>query len=315
MRIWCACAFFLLLAACASRSGPADNDAMMLANGGLRNFVNSRDNARSPGLVDHYADFSFAYPAAWSVTPQPTDGSAQNYVRVAAPMVNGVEPFAFHVGFAGGTGNAAADRAALRDTARQLAQEFGASLRDYHVISQGPDRVGRYDSVGWRFTATAPGAPGEAPVQVFGRGDIILPPGATRGVTLVTLATSRSNEVHGVADLGASGTLRELYDSFRLLDSNGRPVNAAPRPAAPAVAAPVRSVPQVGPARRGPVPSVRARLPSPAGSPATPPAPQASAPHPSATPPAPIAPRPQQVPPPAPAPAPSARPAGNGQRS
>ena len=72
-----------------------------------------------------------------------------------------------------------------------------------HASSAPPSRIIRssrrapggsrgYDSYGWRFTATAPGIGGEPPVQIYGRGDLILPPGASRGVTLVSLATSRA---------------------------------------------------------------------------------------------------------------------------
>jgi hypothetical protein len=303
MRVLYAFASLTLLAACGSTpQGPAE-DPIATPGRGLRHFANSRDNARSPGLADHYVDFSFDYPAGWSMTPQPGDGSAQNYVRVAAPMVAGVEPFAFHVGFAAGTGNAAADRIALRDTAAQLAQQFGASFHDYHIVSQGPDRVGRFDSVGWRFTATAPGRPGEAPVPVYGRGDIILPPGATRGVTLVTLATGRTAEVRNAADLGASGTLKALFDSFRLHTDAGA-IQTSPRPAAPVAAAPTRAG---SPPRSRPITTPP---PRPHVSPAAPPAAPAAAPpapHPAATsPPAPAErPKQEQVTPPTPPPAPT----------
>jgi hypothetical protein len=182
----------------------------------MAHFVNSRENARSPGLQRNYVDFSFDYPTHWTITPQPSDGTASNYVRVAAPLIDGYEPFAFHVGHAYGTGNAESDRRDLDQALPQIAEQFGSTLQNYRITSIGQARVGSYDSWNWRFSATAPGINGGAPAQVFGRGDVILPPGATKGVLLLTLVTSRTNEVASPADVGESGTLKALFDSFRL---------------------------------------------------------------------------------------------------
>ena len=179
-------------------------------------FVNSRENARSDALRQHYVDFSFDYPAHWVVTPQPADGSASNYVRVAAPLIDGYEPFAFHVGHAYGTGNAESDRRDLDRALPQIARQFGSTLPNYQITSMGADRVGGYDSWNWRFSASAPAVGAGRPAQVYGRGDIILPPGATKGVLLLTLVTDRTNEVTSPAQVGQSGTVKAIFDSFRL---------------------------------------------------------------------------------------------------
>ncbi len=192
-----------------------------------RHFVNSREYAQSATLREHYVDFSFDYPSRWSVTPQPINGTAQNYVRVSAPMINGYEPFAFAVGSAWGSGDPARDRDTMEAGTLALAARFGADLADYRIVSTGPGRIGGYDSYGWRFTATAPGVRDEPPVRVWGRGDIILSPGEARGVTLITLATSRNREVDRVEDLGNSGTLKALHDSFRLGTGGGESAGIA----------------------------------------------------------------------------------------
>ena len=204
------------LAACDFSVSIGNNAAADVAAPASRHFVNSRDNARSATLRDHYVDFSFDYPSNWSVTPQPINGTAQNYVRVSAPMINGYEPFAFSVGSAWGTGDTARDRAAMEAGTLELAARFGSDLQDYRIVSAGPTRLGNYNGYGWRFTATAPGVRDEPPIQVYGRGDIILPPGETRGATLITFVTSRNREVSRAEDVGESGTLKALLDSFRL---------------------------------------------------------------------------------------------------
>jgi hypothetical protein len=231
VRVALASVCLAMLAAC--NSGNEQNGSASAS--GIAHFVNSPDQARSMALRDAYVDFSFDYPARWSQTPQPIDGTAQNYVRVAAPMVNGFEPYAFLVGYASGTGNAGADRASLPTASLALAGQFGTSLQDYHIVSSGPGRIASYASYGWRFTASAPGVGGEPRVQIYGRGDLILPPGASRGVTLVTMATSRAGEVHSAAEVGEHGVLKAILDSFRMAVSAARPpVAAVPSPPRPA---------------------------------------------------------------------------------
>src|ERR1700710_2210795 len=228
VRVAFACVCLAMLAACGA--GNEQNEAITAS--GTAHFANGPDNARSMALRDAYVDFSFDYPARWSQTSQPIDGTAQNYVRVAAPMVNGYEPYAFLVGYASGTGNAARDRASIPAAARALAEQFGASLQGYRIVSSGPGRIAGFESYGGRFTATAPGVGGEAPVQIYGRGDLILPPGATRGATLVSIATSRAGDVHDAAEVGQSGPLKAILDSFHMVASTA-PTPATPAPGAP----------------------------------------------------------------------------------
>ena len=242
VRVAFACVCLALLAACSGNGGNSAGQEAQAAATGTTHFVNSPENARSMALRDAYVDFSFDYPARWSVTPQPIDGTARNYVRVAAPLVNGYEPYAFLVGFASGTGNAARDRASLPAATRELAASFGAGLQDYQIVSSGPGRIAGFESYGWRFTASGPGADGAPPVQIYGRGELILPPGASRGVTLVALATSRAGDVHSAAEVGRSGPLKAILDSFHLTAST-----ATPPPAEPGAAA---GRPEIGPAER-----------------------------------------------------------------
>ncbi|MBC7985596.1 MAG: hypothetical protein H7X93_02855 [Sphingomonadaceae bacterium] len=181
-----------------------------------REFVNSRDNARSDSLREHYVDFRFDYPEVWTITPQPNDGTAQNYVRIASPLIDGYESYAFHVGSAYGTGDGDADRAQFELLLPQVSAQFGANFNDYRVTSSGAQRLGEHDTLGWRFEANGPGIGDSAPVDIHGRGDILLPPGATRGVLIVTLATSRQGEVTSADELGNSGVIADIFDSFRL---------------------------------------------------------------------------------------------------
>lgn len=64
------------------------------------------------------------------------------------------------------------------------------------------------------FTAR-PGTP-EDPVDIYGPGDILLPPGATRGVLIITTATGRSLDIRSTDDIARNAAMRTVFESFRL---------------------------------------------------------------------------------------------------
>ena len=179
-------------------------------------FVNSPANALSEGLRRFYVDFAFDYPSSWAVTPPRTDGSERNFVRVAAPAIDGYEPFSFLVGSASGSGDPDRDRRDIERALPAIARGYGAGLENYRVASTGRARVGPYESWNWRFSGTSPGVEGGRPAQIVGRGDIVLPPGASRGVLIVSFVTDRAGETAGPDQVGESGALKAVYNSFRL---------------------------------------------------------------------------------------------------
>ncbi len=202
-------------------SNASQNEAADAAPATVR-FANSRQNALSDNLRRFYVDFSFDYPASWSVTPPRTDGTERNFVRVAAPSIEGYEPFSFHVGFATGSGDAAQDRRDIDQALPRVAEQFGSTLENYRVASTGRERIGSYETWNWRFSATAPAVGNGRPARLNGRGDIILPPGETRGVLIIALVTDRTDETPTPAEIGESGTLKAVYDSFRLGAATGQ---------------------------------------------------------------------------------------------
>lgn len=182
----------------------------------MTRFVNSPQNALSDSLRRFYVDFAFDYPTSWSVTPPRRDGTERNFVRVAAAPIDNYEPFAFHVGFAIGSGDAEKDRQDIEQALPRVAEQFGRTLENYRVASVGRSRVGPHDSWNWRFSATAPAMDRGRPARINGRGDIVLPPGANRGVLIISLVTDRTDEVENPFQVGETGTLKAVYDSFRL---------------------------------------------------------------------------------------------------
>jgi hypothetical protein len=209
----------LTLAACNFPIGNGSNGnagSTATAPAQPKHYVNDRSRATTPLLRENYVDFSFDYPERWTMTPQGNAGTDGNFVRVAAPAVNGFEPFAVHFGTFAGSGDAEADRRNMEAGAPQFAGQFGSSLSNYQLVSVGPSTVGPYRAYGWRFTATAPGPNGGPTVRIFGRGDFVLPPGATHGLTIVSLVTDRTTETQSAQQVGESGTLKAVFDSLQI---------------------------------------------------------------------------------------------------
>ena len=217
-RIAMVSALLLALSGCNVKVGSGGNASgnesdATAAQPAMTHFVNSRANARSEVLQQHYVDFSFDYPADWQIAPQSAGDQARNYVNLIAAAKAGARlPYAMNFGHAYGTGNAEYDRVEMARALPAIAQQFGQSWADYQIISTGADRVGNYDSHNWRFSARTTDADA---ARVYGRGDIILPPGSTRGLLIVSLATEAS-DVQNAAQVGESGPIKAIHDSLRL---------------------------------------------------------------------------------------------------
>jgi hypothetical protein len=182
-----------------------------------RRFVNSPERARSAQLRDQYLDFSFDYPAGWGIETEPGDGTAANFVSLDAPNTANGSPIYVCIGAANGTGNPERDLAELEPFAREQGTSLLENATDFRIVSVGPQTVGGARSLGWRFTAMR-GARGEGrrPVKVFGRVDILISPGSTRGVVIIAYVTDEDKAVAGPERLGDAGPLKLFYDSFAL---------------------------------------------------------------------------------------------------
>lgn len=204
------------LAGCDFSGGRSDRDEESRADddGATRRFVNSEDNATTDSLREHYVDFSFEYPEEWEETEQPTDGSAQNFVQVSAPAIRGMEPIAFSVGSAYGSGDPDTDRQVFAGLVEQMSAQFSQSMGDYEMISSGEQRVGDYDSYGWRFEGNVESREGDM-VRGFGRADIVMPENGSEGVFIIAIVSEDSDEADSAQEVGESGVLENVYDSFR----------------------------------------------------------------------------------------------------
>lgn len=197
----------------------------------VQHYENSPANARAPQLAQNYVGFEFDFPTGWSIDPQTGSATAQNFVKVLNRDSTGTDTESFAVGYSSGTGNPAADRASYPALMQQAAQQFGRGIPGFRLVDTGETTVGQYQGYQMRFTGQMDRTGGQ-PLQIWGRGILIPgPEGQRNGVFLVLLATSASQEVRSLDDVGVRGGMPVILNSFRLA------------PAAASAAAPSQSAP------------------------------------------------------------------------
>lgn len=222
----------LLLATGCDMSGSTSTStvsatASASAAAAVQRYENSPANARAPQLAQNYVGFSFDFPNGWTVDPQTGSPTAQNFVKVLNRDSTGTDVESVAVGYSYGTGNPSADRAQWPALMQQAAQQFGRGIPNFRLMDTGETTVGQYQGYQMRFTGQMD-RPGGQPLQIWGRGILIPgPEGQRNGVFLVLLATSASQEVRSLDDVGVRGGTPVILNSFRLAP-------AAPSATAPA---------------------------------------------------------------------------------
>lgn len=178
-------------------------------------FENSSANLDGK-LADHYFDFSFYYPNTWQSDPKAGVPAASNFVKVERRLPPDFTQENFAVGWYTSRGTFEDDES----TFPQLVEILGASLAkgfpEYRKVSQGPTKINSLDAYEFRFESVSKGTE-KGDINLWGR-VVFLPPGesgATNGATLILLATSLAPEVSGPADVGESGEMPVILESFR----------------------------------------------------------------------------------------------------
>ena len=174
---------------------------------GMTTYSNSSGNFTG-NLKDNYVDFSFDYPTDWKKDPGAGKGDSPNFVKVEQTTGDQITLENFAVGYFTG------QREFMPKLANQLSEQFANGFPEYKKVSEGETKVGRYDGYEFRFTAHASNTP-KGDLDVWGR--VVLLPGADnrKGAALIMLATSASDKVHSVDDVGEKGELPMVLNSFK----------------------------------------------------------------------------------------------------
>jgi hypothetical protein len=172
-------------------------------------YTNTREG-RTGNLSESYVDFSFQYPKTWEVKP---DDSGVNYVSIEK-KVDGKTWENLNVGYLTSSGNIIGDKLLFPQLIGQIQNQFASQFQGLTKVSEGNTKVAGYDGYEAVFQASVPDDSG-LPVDVFIRAVLLPAPDQAKGVALLMMGTSLSDEVKAPQDLGTKGDLPQILETFR----------------------------------------------------------------------------------------------------
>jgi hypothetical protein len=194
-----------------SKSGPAATatqpSAATQRPAGATQYSNS--SVKFGGhLQENYVDFSFDYPSGWKRDPDAGKGNSPNFVKVENATGDQITLENFAVGYFSG------QRELMPELANQMSQQFARNFPGYKKVSEGETKIGSYDGYEFRFTAHVKDTP-KGDLDLWGR-TVLLPGSEERkGAVLTMFATSASDKIHDVNEVGEKGELPIILSSFR----------------------------------------------------------------------------------------------------
>jgi hypothetical protein len=199
---------FLLLAMATAPSNNNNNSNNRPSPPANTTMFTNSSTGLTGDLAENYVDFTISYPNTWKLDPAAGRGSSPNFMKVQSLTSDGITIEQLAIGYFSG------QRILMANLARKLSDQFEGQFPDYQKITEGTTQVGPYDGYEFRFTATTKTTAG-APLDIYGRA-ILLPGDANRkGATLLMMATSESQDVKSISDVGEKGELPILLNSFR----------------------------------------------------------------------------------------------------
>jgi hypothetical protein len=182
---------------------------------GTVQFVNSNEKLDGK-LAEHYLDFSFYYPKAWTRDPKAGVAGASNFVKVDRVLPPDFTQENFAVGWYTSTGTFVGDLPSFPERAAEFSKSLAKNIPDYKQVSEGPTKVNSMDAYEFRWEGLSKGTE-RGDLNLWGR-VIFLPTGKegdTTGATLIMLCTNLAGELSSVEDVGVKGEAPVILDSFR----------------------------------------------------------------------------------------------------
>ena len=182
---------------------------------GTTQFLNSKDTLDGR-LAEHYFDFSFYYPAAWSKDPKAGVPGAANFARVERHLPPDFTQESFSVGWYTSAGSFVADLPNFPKRAKEFSESLSKIYPEYEKVSEGPTKINSMDAYEFRWKGLSKGTE-KGDIQLWGR-VVFLPTGIegdSTGATLTMLTTSLAGELSSVEDVGERGQMPVILESFR----------------------------------------------------------------------------------------------------
>jgi hypothetical protein len=198
----------------ASTPAPTPEDNYVPPPGAVQ-FVNSK--AKLDGvLADHYFDFSFYYPKAWTADPKAGVAGATNFVKVERRIPPDFTQENFVVRWYPSSGTLAGDLSTLPQKVEEFSNSLAKSFPEYRKISEGATKVNSMDAYEFKWEGMSRGTE-KGDLHLWGR-VIFLPTGKegdTTGAILSIFTTSLAPELSSVEDVGTQGEAPVILESFR----------------------------------------------------------------------------------------------------
>lgn len=175
------------------------------------NFENSKENL-SKELLKNYRGFSLYYPNNWK-----KNNAENKFIDISIDTPNGVPIEQLMISPYESKGTFAKDKEAFPKLVEKSNKDLAAALNGkYEVVSEGETTIqnGRWKAYEVKFRADG-NVDGEKTI-LWGR-RLWIPvqrPGAGSGFIITMLATSYSNDVKSVEDVGIKGKLAEILYTF-----------------------------------------------------------------------------------------------------
>lgn len=178
-------------------------------------FENSKENL-SKDLLKHYRGFSLYYPNNWK-----RNRPGNKFIDISIDAPNGAPIEQLMISSYESKGTFSLDKEEFPKLVEKSNKDLSDSLDgNYEVISEGETTIqnGRWKVYEVKFRGK--GNIGGVPTTLWGR-RLWVPvqrPGARSGFIITMLATSFSNDVKSVEDVGVKGKLAEILETFEPMD-------------------------------------------------------------------------------------------------
>ncbi len=169
-------------------------------------------------LAENYSDFSFYYPNTWEKDPKMGVAGASNFVRVERRLPPDFTQENFTVSWYESKGTFETDsQDVFPKLVESLKNRLSKAYPEFEVISEGETTVNGIKGYEFRFQSVSRETE-KGDITLWGR-VIFLPPGAEgkkNGIQLLMLTTSLAPELKSADDVGVSGELPVILNSFRM---------------------------------------------------------------------------------------------------
>jgi hypothetical protein len=196
---------------------PEDN---FVPPAGTVQFANASDKLDGK-LAEHYFDFSFYYPKAWTRDPKAGVPGASNFVKVDRILPPDFLQENFAVGWYTSTGTFVGDLPSYPQRVEEFSNSIAKRIPDYKMVREGPTKINSMQGYEFRWEGLSKGTE-RGDLKLWGR-VVFLPTGKegdTAGATLSMFCTSLAPELSSIEDVGERGEAPVILESFRFGKKN-----------------------------------------------------------------------------------------------